>query len=133
VSNGGSAPESRRFDMKKKKWVVLTLIVFFFLLWGCVLDPITALIVLIPLLIPIVKAVGIHTVHFGVVIVLTLMIGLITPPVGIILYLGASLADCRFEEVVKESAIFLIALFLVLIICMYFPGVILWLPRYFGG
>lgn len=115
------------------KWVVLTLIVLFFLLWGCVFDPITALVVLVPLLMPVVRAVGIDAVHFGVVIVLTLMIGLITPPVGIVLYLGASLADCSFEEVVKESAVFLIALFLVLAICIYFPSVVLFLPRYFGG
>lgn len=115
------------------KWAVLTLIVLFFLLWGCFFDPITALVILVPLLIPLVKAAGINTVHFGVVIVLTLMIGLVTPPVGIVLYLGASLADCPVEKVVKESAIFLIALFLVLIICMFLPDVVLWLPRFFGG
>ena len=112
------------------KWVVLTMIVGFFLIWGCILDPITALVVLIPLLIPVVNNVGIDSVHFGVVIVLTLMIGLVTPPVGIILYLGAALADCTFEEVVKESALFLVALFIVLAICMYLPGVVLWLPHY---
>jgi len=112
------------------KWVVLTMIVAFFLIWGCILDPITALIVLVPLLIPVANAVGIDTIHFGVVIVLTLMIGLVTPPVGIILYLAAALAKCTFEDVVKESAIFLLALFIVLAICMYLPGVVLWLPHY---
>jgi len=112
------------------KWVTLTLIVGFFLVWGCILDPITALVVLIPLLIPVVNKVGIDTTHFGVVIVLTLMIGLVTPPVGIVLYLAAALADCTFEEVVKESALFLLALFIVLAICMYLEGLVLWLPHY---
>lgn len=115
------------------KWVTLTLIVAFFLMWGCILDPITALIVLVPLLIPVANNVGIDTVHFGVVIVLTLMVGLVTPPVGILLYLGAALAGCTFEEVVKESGVFLIALFFVLAICIYLEGMVLWLPRYFAG
>lgn len=112
------------------RWVTLTLIVAFFLVWGCILDPITALVVLVPLLIPVANEVGIDSVHFGVVVVLTLMIGLVTPPVGIVLYLAAALADCTFEEVVKESAIFLLALFIVLSICMYLEGAVLWLPRH---
>jgi len=114
------------------KWVTLSLIVAFFLIWGCVLDPITGLVVLVPLLIPLVNQVGLSLIHFGVVIVLTLMIGLVTPPVGLVLYLSASLADCSFENVVKESWIFLLALFLVLLGCMYLPGVVLWLPRHLG-
>lgn len=112
------------------KWVTLTLIVAFFLIWGCVLDPITALVVLVPLLIPVVDAVGINVTHFGVVVVLTLMIGNVTPPMGIVLYLGAALANCTFEEVVKEAILFLVALFMVLAICMYLEGVVLWLPHY---
>ena len=112
-----------------ERWVTLTIIVLFFLVWGCVLDPITALLVLVPLLVPVANAVGIDTIHFGVVIVLTLMIGLVTPPVGIVMYLAAALAKCTFEEVVKESLIFLVALFSVLAICVYLPGVVLWLPR----
>ena len=115
------------------KWIVLTMVVIFFIIWGCVLDPLTALLVLVPLLIPVVRAVGIDAVHFGVVIVLTLMIGLVTPPVGIVLYLAAALAKCTFEEVVKESLLFLAALFLVLGICMYWEDLVLWLPRYFSG
>lgn len=114
------------------KWIILSMIVGFFLLWGCVLDTITALVVLVPLLIPLVAQVGIDMVHFGVVIVLTLMIGLITPPVAILLYLAASLADCTFGDVVKESWLFLAALFFVLLGCMYLPEIVLWLPRYFS-
>ena len=119
--------------LSSNKWVILTMIVVFFLIWGCVLDPLTALLVLVPLLIPVVDAVEINTIHFGVVIVLTLMIGLVTPPVGIVLYLAAALAKCTFEDVVKESLLFLAALFLVLGVCMYWPDLVLWLPRYFSG
>lgn len=120
-------------SLSADKWVSLTVIVVFFLIWGCVMDPITALLVLVPLLVPVVSAVGIDSVHFGVVIVLTLMIGLVTPPVGIILYLAAALAECKVEDVVKESLLFLAALFLVLVICTYFEDLVLWLPRYFSG
>jgi tripartite ATP-independent transporter DctM subunit len=120
-------------SISSEKWVILTMIVVFFIIWGCILDPITALVVLVPLLIPVTNAIGIDTIHFGVIIVLTLMIGLVTPPVGIVLYLGAALAKCSFEEVVKESALFLVALFLVLAICTYLEGVVLWLPRYLAG
>jgi len=115
------------------KYIIITMIVVFFLIWGCLLDILTALLVLVPLLIPMVNAVGIDTVHFGVVIVLTLMIGLVTPPVGVLLYLTAALADCAFEDVVKESLLFLAALVTVLGICMYWEGLVLWLPRYFSG
>ena len=113
--------------------VILCLVVVFFLIWGAVLDPITALVVLVPLLLPLVESVGIDIIHFGVVIVLTLMIGLVTPPVGIVLYLSASLANCSFEEVVRESWIFLFALFLVLAICIFIPDLVLWLPRYLSA
>jgi tripartite ATP-independent transporter DctM subunit len=113
------------------KWVVLTLIVAFLTIWGCLLDPITALVILVPLLVPVAAKVGIDITHFGVVVVLTLMIGGVTPPMGILTFLGASLADCPYEEVVKESVIFLTALFIVLAVCMYLPGLVLWLPRLF--
>jgi tripartite ATP-independent transporter DctM subunit len=112
------------------KWVTLTIIVIFFIIWGCLLDPITALVVVVPLLLPVVKAVGIDYIHFGVVVVLTLMIGLITPPFAVVSYLMAAFANCTFEEVVKESIFFMIALFIVLAICMYLPGIVLWLPHY---
>jgi len=113
------------------KWVVLTMIVAFLTLWGCLLDPVTALVILVPLLVPVATKVGIDVTHFGVVVVLTLMIGGVTPPVGILTFLGASLAECPYEEVVKESVIFLVALFIVLAACMYFPDLVLWVPRRF--
>lgn len=118
--------------ISSNKWIVLTLIVVFFIIWGCLLDPITALVVMVPLLVPVVQQMGIDINHFGVVIVLTLMIGGVTPPMGILTFLSASLANCSYEEVVKESVIFLIALFLVLALCMYFPDLLLWIPRRFS-
>ncbi len=120
-------------NISTNKWVILSLIVGFFIIWGCLLDPITALVVMVPLTLPVVTSAGIDPVHFGVVTVLTLMIGGVTPPMGILVFLGASLANCSFEEVVKESWIFLLALFLVLALCMFVPDLLLWVPNYYSS
>jgi C4-dicarboxylate transporter DctM subunit len=107
----------------------LAIINVFFLLWGCFFDPITAMVIIVPILIPLVQQVGIDLIHFGLVVVLNLMIGGLTPPVGVILYLCASMADAKIEEVIKEVIPFLIALLLVLAISTYVPAVVMWLPN----
>lgn len=111
------------------KWVLLGVINIFFLIWGCFLDPVTALLIVIPILIPLAQKVGIDLIHFGVVTVLNLMIGLVTPPVGVIVYLTSSMAQEKVEVVFKESVPFLIALLLVLIMSTYLPGIVTWLPN----
>jgi tripartite ATP-independent transporter DctM subunit len=111
------------------KWVLLGVINIFFLIWGCFLDPVTALLIVIPILIPLAQKVGIDLIHFGVVAVLNLMIGLVTPPVGVIVYLTSSMAQEKVEVVFKESVPFLIALLLVLIMSTYLPGIVTWLPN----
>jgi tripartite ATP-independent transporter DctM subunit len=113
------------------KWVLLAIINIFFLLWGCFLDPITAMLIVVPILVPLAKQVGIDLTHFGLVVVLNLMIGLVTPPVGLVLYLSTSMAQARFEEVVRELFPFLIALIAVLILCTFLPSIVLWLPNLF--
>ena len=82
---------------------------------------------------PLVKAVGIDPIHFGVVVVLNLMIALFTPPVGIGLYLATSLSGERFNLVVRETPPFLIALVLALICVTFVPELSLCLPRVFMG
>jgi len=115
-------------SISKNKWVLLGVINVFFLIWGLFLDPVTALLIVIPILIPLAQQVGIDLIHFGVVAVLNLMIGLVTPPVGVLVYLTSSMAEEKVEVVFKESAPFLIALLLVLLIVTYFPFVVTWLP-----
>ena len=68
-------------SISTNKWVILAILNAFFLLWGCVLDPNTGLVVVVPMLMPLIEKLGIDPVHFGVVIILNLMIGLVTPPV----------------------------------------------------
>ena len=93
----------------------------------------TALVVVVPMLMPLVKTVGIDPIHFGVVVVLNLMIALFTPPVGIGLYLATTLSGERFNLVVRETPLFLIALVLALISVTFVPELSLWLPRVFMG
>lgn len=118
-------------QISQSKWVILIILNIFFLIWGCILEPMTALVVVVPILMPLVKSVGIDPVHFGVVIVLNLMIALFTPPVGIVLYLATSLSGARLKLVIKETPPFLIALLLALICVTFLPGLSLWLPSIF--
>jgi TRAP-type C4-dicarboxylate transport system permease large subunit len=77
--------------------------------------------------------VGIDPVHFGVVFTLNLMIGLLTPPVGMVLYVMVSLAGVSITEFTKECAIFMLALLVVLILITYVPGLVTFLPQLIMG
>jgi tripartite ATP-independent transporter DctM subunit len=116
-------------------WFVLVLVNVFFLVVGCVLDPLAAMIIFVPVLLPLVRQVGIDLTHFGLVVVLNLTIGLLTPPVGYLLYVSSTLAGVPIESVVREGRPFLIALLVVLVLCTYWPAMVLWAPRlvYGGG
>ena len=115
------------------KWTLLAILNIFFLLWGCFLDPITAMVIVVPIILPVVQQAGIDLIHFGLVIVLNLMLGAITPPVGILLFLCSSMADARVGTVIKEIMPFLLALILVLAICTYVPAIVMWLPNLYPG
>jgi len=115
------------------KWVILCILNVLFLLWGLVLDPMTAMVVVVPMFMPLIKAVGIDPIHFGVVVTINLMLALVTPPVGYLLYLATAISGDRFENVVREIYPFLIALVLALICTTLFPELSLWLPRILMG
>lgn len=116
-------------SISANKWVVLIILNIFFIIWGTVLDPLSATFILIPIFLPLVESVGIDLVHFGVVIVINFGIGMVTPPVGGVLYLATAIAKAEFELVVKEIIPYLIALILILITCTFLPGIVLWLPN----
>lgn len=120
-------------SISTNKWVILGILNIFFLIWGAVLDPNTGLVVVVPILMPLIEKVGIDPVHFGVVIILNLMIGLITPPVCFLSYLTTKIAEANFEKVVKESWPFFWALLLALVTATFFPPVVLWLPNLLMG
>lgn len=109
--------------------VILILINILLLIVGCFMEAIAAMIILIPVLIPIVEAAGIDLVHFGLVMVFNLMLGLLTPPVGILLYNCGNFANVRIEAVVKEVIPFLGVGLIILALITVFPSLVLWLPK----
>jgi TRAP-type transport system large permease protein len=99
---------------------------------GCVLDATTIILVILPLFMASCKALGIDLVHFGVVAVVNCMIGLITPPYGILLFVINGTTGIKLSEIIKEIWPFLIALLIALAALVAFPELVLWLPRMFG-
>jgi TRAP-type C4-dicarboxylate transport system permease large subunit len=95
---------------------------------GCFMEALAAMLVLIPILLPPALALGIDPVQFGLVFVLNLMIGTITPPVGVVLYVTAKVAGVSFEAIVKSTLPFLVPLLVVLAMITLWPPLTTWLP-----
>ena len=112
--------------------VVLLLINILGLIMGCFFDGISILVIVVPIFLPILDRLGIDRVHFGVLFVLNTVIGLITPPVGVVLYATVEVAKISFERVVRATLPFLWPMVAALIVVTYVPQVVLVLPRLFG-
>ena len=102
------------------------------LVLGCLLDATTIILVIIPLFLPACRELGIDLVHFGVVAVVNCMIGLITPPYGILLFVINAVTRIPLAEIIREIWLFLGVLLAALLMMILFPGIVLWLPRLFG-
>ncbi|MDJ1007388.1 MAG: TRAP transporter large permease [Paracoccaceae bacterium] len=102
------------------------------LILGCVLDATTIILVIVPLFIPACNALGIDLVHFGVLVVVNSMIGLITPPYGILLFVINAVTGIPLREIIREVWAFLAVLLAALLTMILFPGLVLFLPRLFG-
>ena len=102
------------------------------LLLGCILDATVIILVIIPLFIPTCRELGIDLVHFGVLIVVNSMIGLITPPYGILLFVINAVTGIPLKEIIAEVWAFLAVLLGALILMILVPDIVLWLPRLFG-
>ncbi|WP_340116765.1 TRAP transporter large permease [Pelagibius sp. 7325] len=102
------------------------------LILGCLLEGITILLVIVPIFIPMAQVLGIDMVHFGVVVVVNLMIGLITPPYGLLLFVVGSVAEAPLLAIIRDVLPFLAALLCALAIITFVPDVVLWLPRLLG-
>ena len=115
-------------SVSETPWVVLLLINGILLIAGCFLETVAAITILVPVLLPVVAGVGVDPVHFGVIMVLNLMIGLLTPPIGMVLYVLSRVSGVPFERCVVATAPFLIPLVAVLMLVTFLPGLVLWLP-----
>jgi tripartite ATP-independent transporter DctM subunit len=102
------------------------------LILGCLLEAGTILLVIIPMFLPTAQVLGIDLVHFGVVVVVNVMIGLITPPYGLLLFIVANITGLPLKTVIREIFPFLIVLICALLIITLVPDIVLWLPRQFG-
>jgi tripartite ATP-independent transporter DctM subunit len=102
------------------------------LVMGCFLDGISIMVIVVPIFLPILDQLGIDRVHFGVMLVLNTVIGLITPPVGVLLYATVAVAKISFERVVRATLPFLWPMLAALVVVTYVPEVVLFIPRLFG-
>lgn len=112
--------------------VFLIVVNLLILALGCILDATTIILVIVPLFIPTCEVLGIDLVHFGVLVVVNSMIGLITPPYGILLFVINAVTDIPLREIISEIWAFLVILIAALLIMLLLPDLVLWLPRVFG-
>lgn len=115
------------------KWVFLLLANVLILIVGCFIDTTAAITILVPILLPIVLKLGIDPIHFGLVMTLNLMIGLLHPPLGMVLFVLARVAKLSVERTTVAILPWLVPLFLTLIAITYFPAITLWLPNLVGS
>jgi TRAP-type C4-dicarboxylate transport system permease large subunit len=113
----------------KEAWVFLLLANLLMLFVGCFLEPTAAITILVPILMPIVTQLGIDPVHFGLVMVLNLMIGLLHPPMGLVLFVLARVAGLSLERTTMAILPWLVPLLVSLGIITYMPKLVLWLPK----
>lgn len=127
----GRVPEtvaSALFELSDNKYVILLLINLLLLLAGMFLEANAALIIITPILFPIATGLGVDPVHLGIIIVVNMGVGLITPPVGIVLMLAAEIAKVSLVKAVRAVIPFLACALLFLILITYVPAISLWLP-----
>lgn len=110
-------------------WILVNLVL---LVLGCLLEGSTILLVIVPVLVPTAKALGIDMVHFGVVVVFNIMIGLVTPPYGLLLFIVSGLTRTPLRLIIRDTMPFVWAMLVALAIITFVPDTVLWLPRLLG-
>ncbi len=116
-------------DLALDRWVMLIAINVFLLAMGMFLEGGAVLIIVAPLLVPVVTAIGVDPVHFGLILIVNIMIGGITPPFGSMMFTTCSITGVKIVDFIKEVYPFIIALVVVLLIITYLPGVAMFLPN----
>ncbi|WP_434586588.1 TRAP transporter large permease [Klebsiella sp. R390] len=119
-------------SISDNKYVILMCINIMLLLVGTLMDMAPLILILTPVLLPVTNALGIDPVHFGMIMLVNLGIGLITPPVGSVLFVASAVSKQKIEQVVKAMLPFYAVLFLVLLLVTYIPAISLFLPKLFG-
>ncbi|WHH59083.1 TRAP transporter large permease [Petroclostridium sp. X23] len=115
------------------KYLALLVLNVFLLLVGCFLETSAAQIILVPILVPMVMKMGVDPVHFGIIMILNLMIGLMTPPIGLVLYVLSSISKVPFEKISKAILPYVLVLGVVLLVITYVPILVTFLPDLLFG
>lgn len=118
------------WDLSATEFLILVNIVL--LLLGCLLEGTTIILVILPVFIPTANALGIDLVHFGVVCIVNIMLGLVTPPYGMLLFIMTRIANVPLRDIVRDVLPYLYTMVLTLIVITFVPDTVLWLPRLFG-
>jgi tripartite ATP-independent transporter DctM subunit len=127
-----AAISSWMLGITDNKYVFLLIVNILFLILGMVIDTSVLQLVFIPMVLPLVNAMGIDLVHFGVVLTLNMMIGLSTPPFGMLLFITSGISDTPLKKVIKETMPMVYVMLVVLFLVTYVPDIILFVPRLFG-
>ena len=114
--------------ISENKYVILMLINFMLLVLGCLMDMAPLILICTPILLPVVMKLGVDPVHFGMIMLLNLGIGLLTPPVGSVLFVGCAVGKVKLEDVMRGIWPFYSVLFAVLMLVTFIPALSLWLP-----
>ncbi len=119
-------------SISKNPIVIMALINILLLFLGTFMETIAAIIIVVPVLMPIISQIGIDPLHFGLIVVVNLAIGMVTPPLGVCLFVGCSIAGITLEDITKAVWPFLIAMIIDILIITYIPAVSTFLPKLFG-
>jgi tripartite ATP-independent transporter DctM subunit len=114
-------------------WVILLVINVILLILGCFMEAIAIMLLTVPIFMPMITRVGVDPVHFGVLLTLNLMIGLLTPPVGMVLYAVSSVSKVPMWTLAKELGPYILALTVCLGLVTYVPGLVVWIPNLVMG
>lgn len=120
-------------SVSDERWVILLLINVLLLLLGCFMEGLAIMLLTVPVLLPLVTQLGVDPVHFGVIVVMNLMIGLIHPPFGMALFVVAKVGDIPYRDLAWAIWPFVIPLLIVLLICTYWPWIVMVLPELMLG
>jgi tripartite ATP-independent transporter DctM subunit len=115
-------------SLSKNPWIVLLIINVILLVLGCFMEGISVMLLTVPVFMPLIIKIGIDPVHFGVVMTLNLMVGLLTPPVGMVLYAVSSVGKVPLWELASELKWYIVAIMAALGVITYVPGLVTWLP-----
>lgn len=115
------------------KIIIALLLNLILLVLGCIMDMAPIILIATPILLPIAQSIGIHPIQFGIMVILNCGIGLLTPPVGAVLFIGSAVAKLPMEKVVKATLPFYLCMIVALLLITFIPGISLWLPTALNG